>query len=434
MDCTSVQPGREAKRGPFLPAGFAPEDYLEHVQWEKDVLQHEVFRCHEQLGLVFELTEHISNLTEPDVIEDSLLRRFAAVLGADSVFIDRGGCCLRVAVPGGDGNGPRPEHVRDVLAAQVEAVRDSGRALAVQEAMKLDGASTLLGTLVCGDEEPAVVVAIRNSHQPAFDANDILAAESALALGAQVLHNTQMVRNLQRFAVETVCTLVNAIDAKDDYTSDHSERVGSFARMVGEALGLPKAQLQAVEWSALLHDIGKIGIPGQILNKPGPLTTAEFELMKGHSQIGYDVLKPMARFDSMLDAVRFHHESHDGSGYPCGLAGHEIPLAARIIHVVDTFDALTTDRPYRAAYGIEQAFSVLEDGSGKATDAELTSLFIATLRDYMARQPNEFRARFGHLNWTAGMDDVGVVRQPADQSDMGRATLVSTRLADLNGA
>ena len=151
-------------------------------------------------------------------------------------------------------------------------MRGSGRALAVLKAVRLDGARTLLGTLVRGDNEPAVVVALRSSQRPAFDANDILAAESVLALGAQILNNTHMMRRLQRTAVETVCTLVNAIDAKDNYTSDHSERVGSFARMVGDVLGLPKVEMQALEWAALLHDIGKIGIPESILNKPGPLT------------------------------------------------------------------------------------------------------------------------------------------------------------------
>jgi HD-GYP domain-containing protein (c-di-GMP phosphodiesterase class II) len=194
-----------------------------------------------------------------------------------------------------------------------------------------------------------------------------------------------------------LCTLVNAIDAKDHYTSAHSERVGGLARLTGEALGLSKEQIQALECSGLLHDVGKIGVAEQILNKPGALTPAEFEEMKKHAQVGYDMLRPVAQFQPILSVVLHHHENHDGSGYPAGLAGEAIPLGARIIHVVDIFDALTTHRPYRKAYDSELALRVIEAGAGRATDPKVTELFIEALRRHMTEHPADFRARFGHL-------------------------------------
>jgi HD-GYP domain-containing protein (c-di-GMP phosphodiesterase class II) len=370
---------------------------------EKETLGRELLRCHEQLNLVFEITGHIAKLHDPDAIQGVLLRRYGAMLKAGALFLDRAGCCVRLDLAGTGGKRLEvsPEHVRAALAPYVEAVRRSRRALVApltqDEAAPLGGARALLATLPRADTEMGVVVALRDSGEPPFDAGDVLASESVLAYGAQVLGNVLTVRHLQRTALETVCTLVNAIDAKDNYTSAHSERVGGFARLTGQALGLPRVRLQTLEWAGLLHDVGKIGIPETILNKAGPLTPEEFEHMKRHARVGHEVLKPVAQFEPVLEAVLYHHENFDGSGYPEGLQGQQIPLDARIIHVVDIFDALTTTRPYRDSYDFEQAARVLEAGAGGATDPEITRLFIETLRRYRAEEPAGFRARFGHL-------------------------------------
>jgi HD-GYP domain-containing protein (c-di-GMP phosphodiesterase class II) len=377
--------------------------HLDRLEGEKEVLGRELARCHEQLDLVFEIAEHLSNLHDPEVVQAALLRRFGAMLNADAVFLDRAGCCMRIELEP-TGVSPLdllPERLRGVLAPHVETVRQGRRALipalVPQDVAQLHGARVLLGTLQRADTETGVVIAVRSAGAAVFDPGDVLAAEAVLAYGAQALHSVVTVRHLQRTALETVCTLVNAIDAKDNYTSAHSERVGGLARLTGEALELPKPKLQALEWAGLLHDVGKIGVPELILNKPGALTPAEFEEMKKHSRTGHEVLKPVAQFEAVLDAVLYHHESHDGLGYPEGLRGDQIPLDARIIHVVDIFDALTTNRPYRTSYDIEQAIRILEAGAGRATDPHVTRLFIDTLRRFRAERPDEFRARFGHL-------------------------------------
>jgi HD-GYP domain-containing protein (c-di-GMP phosphodiesterase class II) len=206
-----------------------------------------------------------------------------------------------------------------------------------------------------------------------------------------------MAERMQQTDLETVCALVNAIDAKDNYTSDHSERVGWLARLTGQAMELSQGQLRALEWAGLLHDVGKIGVPEHILNKPGRLTEREFEQMKCHARIGYDMLKPVERFAPVLEAVLHHHENHDGSGYPAGLAGTEIPLEARIIHVVDIFDALTTCRPYRSGYSLEDAFELLHRDAGRVTDPDVTQTMIDALRTCARDDPHVFRAHLEHL-------------------------------------
>ena len=137
--------------------------------------------------------------------------------------------------------------------------------------------------------------------------------------------------------------------------------------------------------------------------------------MKKHSRIGHDVLKPVAQFEGVLEAVLYHHENHDGTGYPEGRFGKAIPLEARIIHVVDIFDALTTDRPYRGGYDFEQAISVLNDIAGRVTDPELTLTFIDALRRYRAEQPDEFRTRLAHLIGAGGRPGI---TKPAPAADL----------------
>jgi len=379
------------------------QSHIESLLAEKEDLGRELLRRHEQLNLVFEITEHISNLQDPDTVETALLRHYGTVLGASAVFLDRAGCCMRVEPDASSPPAPAvgTHRVRAALAAQIEDARHGRRACtpAMSPAARtaLADAHVLLGSFHRADADISVVIALRDQDQPPFDAGDILAADSVLAYGAQVLNNVLMLQHLRRSALETVCTLVNAIDAKDNYTSDHSERVGGFARLTGEALGLPKSHLQALEWAGLLHDVGKIGISEYVLNKPGPLTPAEFDEMKRHPQIGHDVLKPVAQFDGVSETVLYHHENHDGSGYPRSLVGDAVPLDARIIHVVDIFDALTTSRPYRSKYGIERAFHMLDAGAGRITDPDITRLFVETLQRYRTEEPARFLALFGHL-------------------------------------
>lgn len=362
-------------------------------------LAHELARSHQQLALVLAINGRLARLQEPEVIQAALLRYYGALLRAGAVFLETDGDCVDMWRNHAQGLRVEllPWQIRAALPRFIARVRTTRRPLSIPSAPALDGARVLINALPVVAGEPGIVIAVRLPAQPRFGRADVLASESMLVHGAQVLRNACMLRDVQQSALETVCALVNAIDAKDNYTSNHSQRVGRLARLTGEALGLPRDRLQALEWAGQLHDVGKIGIAEQILNKPGRLTPAEYEQMKNHSRIGYEMLQPVARFQPVLSTVLYHHENHDGSGYPDGLHGPEIPLEARIIHVVDVFDALTTRRPYRDAYTLRHALQLLCSGSGRITDPQVTACFTDLVAQIADNDPETFAQYFPHL-------------------------------------
>jgi putative two-component system response regulator len=144
-----------------------------------------------------------------------------------------------------------------------------------------------------------------------------------------------------------VITLANVIEAKDKYTDGHTRRVGTISKMLGEKLGLSEEKLNYLEISGIIHDIGKVGVPESILDKPGKLTDEEYEIIKKHSEIGETILRPLGSLKECLQPIRHHHEKLNGSGYPDGISGDDITIETRIIGVADIFDALYSDRPYR---------------------------------------------------------------------------------------
>jgi putative nucleotidyltransferase with HDIG domain len=168
-----------------------------------------------------------------------------------------------------------------------------------------------------------------------------------------------------------------AVDAKDQITHGHIRRVQVFALELAKRLGVvDDRQIKALEAAALLHDMGKLGIPEHILNKPGRLTDAEFSRMKQHADLGADLLSSIRFPYPVIPIVRHHHENWDGSGYPCRIAGTDIPLGARILSVVDCFDALTSDRPYRPRLSTEEAFRILRERRGAMYDPLVVDTFI----------------------------------------------------------
>jgi putative nucleotidyltransferase with HDIG domain len=186
------------------------------------------------------------------------------------------------------------------------------------------------------------------------------------------------VTQLNRLLMSTVETLATAIDAKDEVTHDHVRRVQQGTMALAKAMGVTDPQtLQAIEAAALLHDTGKIAVPEHILNKPGKLTAAEFEKMKMHAPIGAEILSSIDFPFPVVPIVRHHHENWDGTGYPDRLAGEAIPLGARILSVVDCFDALTSDRPYRRRMTEEQAFAILRERRGTMYDPAVVDAFMA---------------------------------------------------------
>lgn len=175
----------------------------------------------------------------------------------------------------------------------------------------------------------------------------------------------------------TLASLVQAIEAKDTFTSNHSCNVAKYAEMLAAAVGLSESEINDIADGGLLHDIGKIGIPDEIINKPGKLTPREFSIIQEHPVIGHRIVKPLDGSEALLAPVRHHHERWDGTGYPDGLRAEKIPIVARIISVADMFEALTSGRPYRKRMSVDRAVAVLQSESGRTLDPALADKFIA---------------------------------------------------------
>lgn len=178
--------------------------------------------------------------------------------------------------------------------------------------------------------------------------------------------------------------LSGVLDARDRYTARNSLRVAEYAEAIAREIDLPTEEVDRIRWAAQLHDVGKIGIPDAVLLKPGRLTAEEFGLIKLHPQIGRRILERARGFEPLLDAVELHHENYDGTGYPYGLAGERIPLAARVIRVADAFDAMTSNRSYRPALTRESAMETIHNGSGREFDPRCVWALLRRLR----RMPN----------------------------------------------
>ncbi len=170
--------------------------------------------------------------------------------------------------------------------------------------------------------------------------------------------------------------LVRVIFLRDQEIEKHSRRVTAYAMKMARRMCFPEEELVYLRWGALLHDIGKIGIPDEILRKPGPLTDEEWKIMRKHPTYAYQVLAPVPYLQRALDIPYCHHEKWDGSGYPQGLKGEEIPLAARIFAAADVWDALTSARPYRPAWEEEKALSYILEQSGKHFDPQVVDVFM----------------------------------------------------------
>jgi putative nucleotidyltransferase with HDIG domain len=222
---------------------------------------------------------------------------------------------------------------------------------------------------------------------------------------------------LNRVFLSTIEALALAIDAKDQVTHGHIRRVQRFTMALAEGLGVKDSkQLDALRAAALLHDTGKLAVPEYILNKPGPLTPSEFERMKVHAAVGADILKSIEFPYPVEPMVRHHHECWDGSGYPDGLRGQDIPLGARILSVVDCYDALTSDRPYRPRMTRQQAEQVLKDRRGSMYDPWVVDEFLRLLDRLETAEAN-----------TAGASDWSTRALSSEQLEVISATSAEER-------
>ena len=270
---------------------------------------------------------------------------------------------------------------------QESALRNVDLTTAGNSGAPVPGYETLFGT-VAGDEGRRSVVGVARLDGRGFDdaESEMLAGIStsvgkALERMWSFRDRERLITELESLFLGTVQSLANALEAKHRDTADHALSMVGLAVEVGRGLGFSEAQLQDLRYAAIFHDIGKIATPDAILNKPGPLDPAELRLIRQHTIFGEQILAPVPRLSEVRTIVRHDHERWDGNGYPDGLEAEEIPLSSRIVFVVDAYNAMISDRPYREAMPSERAVEELRVNSGTQFDPRIVEAFLGVLAD-----------------------------------------------------
>jgi HD-GYP domain-containing protein (c-di-GMP phosphodiesterase class II) len=220
------------------------------------------------------------------------------------------------------------------------------------------------------------ITAIKLCGKERFFMGDVKLISALARQVAIVIRNARLFSEVRSLFLNLVKSLISIVEAKHKYTRGHSERVNRISCFLGKHLGLRRHALEVLHWASLFHDVGKISVPDAILNKPGKLTDEEFDAIKQHPAVGFNVLSHIEQLREALPGIRHHHEKLDGSGYPDGLSGDEIPLMAKIIAVADVYDALTSSRSYRPAMSIDKALAIMHEGDGTHFDPRVLKIFV----------------------------------------------------------
>ena len=244
---------------------------------------------------------------------------------------------------------------------------------------------SLLGVPMRIQDRVIGVLEALNKKEGVFTEEDVKILTAIASQAAVAIENAQLVEALQESYETTLEGWAAALDLRDKETEGHSQRVTLLAVQMAQEIGMKKEQVMHLRQGALLHDIGKMAVPDRILHKHGPLTEEEKAIMRQHPVNAYNMLYPITHLRPALDIPYCHHEKWDGSGYPSGLKGEEIPLAARIFTIIDVWDALRSDRPYRKAWSVKKTIAYLQQQAGKSFDPKLVDRFVDILPSILER-------------------------------------------------
>ena len=265
--------------------------------------------------------------------------------------------------------------------------------------------------IASGERIHAVLYAEQpDSVTPEQESDDMALLASVCEHAAACLVAIEATTRIERNYKDTIQALVHALEARDQYTADHSDVVAEWAMETGRRLGMDEDQLRDLELGAILHDIGKVAIPDDILNKPGRLTDDEFEVMKSHTIVGERILKPIGFLENVAPIVRHEHERWDGRGYPDGISGEQIPLASRIIFVCDAYHAITSDRPYRKGQPHAFARRIITENAGSQFDPAVVVVFLDVIEQWCIEQGIDYGADEG----IEIINPLGAVRSQSD--------------------
>lgn len=371
-----------------LKGGKKLEDHLDSMSdgltlliAEHKGMADDLLNAYEQMGIIYEITKYLSGVQK----ESEMLDLFISTLRRS--FIHRE---VFYAQQESSGEWVIPDHnlfISPWFSSLLDRTRDHTSVLVESpppDAIKVNIAEVMVGPIIAGSNLVCMLVLLRSNDSYEFHSSEMLLVDSLTSFCGDLMQNLQLVREMREMSISMVRSLVNAVDQKDEYTCGHSLRVAYYATLLGKEVNLSEVELQMLQWSALLHDVGKIGIRDDVLKKKGKLTKEEFDHIKEHPVRSHMVVKEVTQLADALDGILYHHEHYDGTGYPSGLRGNHIPRQARIIQIADVFDALTSSRSYRSAYKWRDALNVLSEEAGKTVDPYLQKVFDQMIRERLA--------------------------------------------------
>lgn len=340
----------------------------------------------EEVRLIHDLTARLELEDDPTEVCSDVLLQLHGCLNCECVLIQLnpeedepvGGQCLGV---GREMTLPQLDEIVDAAFTE-----DAGKTNILSEPLLINHGflpplrdrRVVLLPIYRRGQQLGRLICLRRLSQPQFGTVEVDLLRSVLMVFSLHLVNQRQYAEMQSMLEGTVRSLASALDAKDAYTHGHSSRVAELSMKLGRRLGLGDAAVEALQLAGTLHDIGKIGIDDSVLKKPGRLSAEEFDQIKLHPVLGYEILKDIRPFRHILPAVRHHHEAWDGTGYPDGLAGDAIPRDAQILAVADAFDAMVSDRPYRRGMPLDQVLAVFHHGRGTQWAADVVDVLLAS--------------------------------------------------------
>ncbi len=360
---------------------------MEHLTdlYRADFTRRDFRRMLERLSTLFEIGNIINVYRNSESLLEAILQRIIRVIQADRYFLlirDEKDGTLHIATR-------YPEQVGDteISSTVLKTVLEEGKSVLSTDTLHdnrfLEAKSIITQSIksvmsvpLRSHEKILGVIHVDSRDPTSLFSRDDLKLLTAIGINSGVaIENLRLYEDLKRLFRSTVKSLVAALEANDPYTGGHSERVAEYALRLSECLELSKDITERIELAAYLHDIGKIGIPKEVLNKPGRFNDQEASIMRRHPAIGHDILSNVSGMETIAKIVRHHHEKFDGTGYPDGMKGEDIPFESRLLCVIDVFDALTTDRPYRKRLSHEEAIKIITSLTGSHFDPGITEGF-----------------------------------------------------------
>jgi putative nucleotidyltransferase with HDIG domain len=364
-------------------------DEFEELAGSFNDMARQLGRQFQALTTMAEIDRAVLSALDTDTIVNTTITRLREVFKYDFVGVtllnSRGGNSPHMYVGSGNKEGVRVVDEVEIMPDEVEALKAEREIIVTNVGEGLPyyllpfakgGLTTfvVLPLFIKGELEGIISLGSVDSSPPAQD--DLSQARQMADQVAVALSNAQLIEELDLLNWGTLTALARTVDAKSPWTAGHSERVTEQALKIGEGMGLAPDTLEELRRGALLHDIGKIGIPAAILDKPGRLTDEEYDIIKQHPRIGARIIEPIAAYAPIIPIVLQHHEHFNGRGYPDGVAGEELSLGARILAVADVYDALVSDRPYRKGMELEKTLSIIQENSGTQFDPNVVEAFL----------------------------------------------------------